>query len=470
MQICRDPFFNRSLTWDTDDPRLTQCMIDTLFTALPSAVLWILAPICLKILRARQCQTDKKPLLVTKVTLTATLILLIFGQFAFFTWNHKKDGEIVLADLIAPLVLVSTMTLALAVQIVEARRRVYNSPALFFFWLVLLLSSIPRFKQAVQNTNDEDNAPVAVLSGIFLTLVAVQFALTFNNGKSSSPSEPPEHFVSYFSFLYFNWLHPIIWKGLKRDIKGIDDVPSPIRSMHVPTHIPHFLNHWNRTVDRKGICFHRRSAPDVATTVKSKKTVSLWWVLARAYWLRITLSMLMGLTSYALQLCGPLMVKVLVRHVQDVAEEQWKGVLYAVILFVISVSQSALYQHFLRQLVVSSLQMSAALTSAVYRKSLKLSAQAKSTFDSGTITNLMSVDAQKLNYVFPHLANIWSAPFIISVALYFLYQVRQINVDTSVLLSLLLSSSLSLAGLTSMMLVPSSSFSFTYFVSSDDLN
>ena len=55
-------------------------------------------------------------------------------------------------------------------------------------------------------------------------------------------------------------------------------------------------------------------------------------------------------------------------------------------------------------------------------QTLRLSNSAKKTSTVGEIVNLMSVDAQRFMDLTTYLHVIWSGPFQISVALYFLWQ------------------------------------------------
>lgn len=55
-------------------------------------------------------------------------------------------------------------------------------------------------------------------------------------------------------------------------------------------------------------------------------------------------------------------------------------------------------------------------------QTLKLSNSARKTSTVGEITNLMSVDAQRFMDLTTYFHMIWSAPFQISVSLYFLWQ------------------------------------------------
>jgi len=70
---------------------------------------------------------------------------------------------------------------------------------------------------------------------------------------------------------------------------------------------------------------------------------------------------------------------------------------------------------------VTSLQMRSSVISSVYRKALKLSNQARRQFTVGEITNLMSIDAQRIVETFPYLNQVWTAPFTIVLCMIFLY-------------------------------------------------
>lgn len=63
------------------------------------------------------------------------------------------------------------------------------------------------------------------------------------------------------------------------------------------------------------------------------------------------------------------------------------------------------------------------LISAIYRKSLTVTAEAKKGSTSGEIVNLMSVDVQKIQDMLPYLNMLWSSPLQITVAIYMLYQI-----------------------------------------------
>ena len=57
----------------------------------------------------------------------------------------------------------------------------------------------------------------------------------------------------------------------------------------------------------------------------------------------------------------------------------------------------------------------------VCKKSLNLSNKDRQKYTTGEITNIMSVDAQRILTAFPMVGQIWAAPLSIVLAMYFLY-------------------------------------------------
>ena len=61
------------------------------------------------------------------------------------------------------------------------------------------------------------------------------------------------------------------------------------------------------------------------------------------------------------------------------------------------------------------------VVSAIMTKMLKLSNNARKQFTTGQITNLVSVDAQRLMESIPYLCILWSAPYQASVGMVLVY-------------------------------------------------
>ena len=102
----------------------------------------------------------------------------------------------------------------------------------------------------------------------------------------------------------------------------------------------------------------------------------------------------------------------------------WPGVFYSVSLLLVAWSQTCLRATYFYRMELVGLWVKSALISAIYQKSLTVSANAKKGSTSGEIVNLMSVDAKKIMDALPYLNMIWSCPLQITVAIYMLYQVK----------------------------------------------
>ena len=73
----------------------------------------------------------------------------------------------------------------------------------------------------------------------------------------------------------------------------------------------------------------------------------------------------------------------------------WKGYVYAVGLVACATAQTMLLSHYFMSMSLVGLRIRTALTSAIYRKSLRISNSARKESTVGEIVNLMAVDAQR---------------------------------------------------------------------------
>lgn len=102
-------------------------------------------------------------------------------------------------------------------------------------------------------------------------------------------------------------------------------------------------------------------------------------------------------------------------------EPMWRGIFYAVLLFVVAIVQTILSGQFNQRLSVVALRIRTAIIGVIYRKALILSNSAKKETATGEIVNLMAVDAQCFMDLLIYVNSIWSAPLQIILALYFLW-------------------------------------------------
>lgn len=94
------------------------------------------------------------------------------------------------------------------------------------------------------------------------------------------------------------------------------------------------------------------------------------------------------------QLIHALFFRLLIGFVQG-GEPIWKGYIYAVALLACATVQTMLLAHYFTRMYLVGMRIRTALTSAIYRKSLRMSNAARKESTVGEIVNLMSVDAQR---------------------------------------------------------------------------
>lgn len=99
----------------------------------------------------------------------------------------------------------------------------------------------------------------------------------------------------------------------------------------------------------------------------------------------------------------------------------WHGYVYVAAMFVLSAGQILAMNYYFNRMHISGMRMRTQLCAALYRKSLNLSSSARTKYTSGEIVNLMAVDANRFASVTQFVNLLWSAPFQIIVACYFLY-------------------------------------------------
>ena len=103
------------------------------------------------------------------------------------------------------------------------------------------------------------------------------------------------------------------------------------------------------------------------------------------------------------------------------SEPLWHGLFIALGFFVVNCLQSVLLNQYFHVMFSIGMRVRSSLISAIYRKALSLSTDARRETTTGEIVNLMSVDAQRFVDLMPFVNLIWSCPLQIALTLYFLW-------------------------------------------------
>lgn len=325
---------------------------------------------------------------------------------------------------------------------------VRTSGVLFIFWLLATICEVFPFQSVLRLENRDDdkskinfqiqviNFPIVVImlflncwadappqpsklpkepiangsttreNGIALTS-STEVTYNFTPGETTPPKQKlpcPENGSSYLSKLVFFWFESLAWKGWRNPLV-YEDLWELNEEDLSRSQYPLYAANWNK-----------------AQAKNKGKPVSVFRVLVATFGPLFLAGAGLKLVQDCLTFVPPRILRLLINYVRDPEEEGWKGYLYVGILFATSIIQTIFLSQYFHKMFILGMRIKASLTSAIYRKALKISNAARKESTVGEIVNLMSVDTQRLMDLVAYLNMVWSAPFQIIVALYFLWE------------------------------------------------
>ncbi|KAF0685074.1 Aste57867_23002 [Aphanomyces stellatus] len=200
--------------------------------------------------------------------------------------------------------------------------------------------------------------------------------------------------------VFFSWLTPLLDLGNKRPLEFDDlyQLNADDRAGHISAT---FKKYW------------------AIETAKPKPR--LWWALARSFGGPFVAAGFLKLLHDSLQFVGPMVIKYIIAFLSDPEADVRTGISYAAAIFVAGVVQSFSLRQYFFLCYETGLRFRSAVVTAVYDKSLVLSSSARATTSTGEITNLMSIDGERLEDIPTGLHATWYALFQILVSSYLLY-------------------------------------------------
>ncbi|EDV21130.1 uncharacterized protein TRIADDRAFT_30988, partial [Trichoplax adhaerens] len=241
--------------------------------------------------------------------------------------------------------------------------------------------------------------------------------------------ESPELQSSFLSKVTFWWLNRLMIKGYKHplaekdlwDLNGIDKcdfvgqqfnrewMKETVKSRLVQVYS--FYSHFIR------IALLRN-----ATVVTKGKGPSLLAAIGGAFGGVFLFAGFQKFIDDLLTFVSPQILRALIGFTGDKSQPLWLGFALAFIMFAAATVRSLILHQYFHLCFILGIRLKSAIIWAIYRKSLVLSNSAKKKSTTGEIVNLMSVDAQRIAELTGYLHVIWSSPFQIALAVYFLWQ------------------------------------------------
>ncbi|KAJ1270321.1 hypothetical protein BS78_06G045100 [Paspalum vaginatum] len=219
--------------------------------------------------------------------------------------------------------------------------------------------------------------------------------------ERTGPEAPssPYAAASFLSRATFSWITSLIDKGYAADSLTVEDVP-PVSAGH-RAEAAHalFMSNWP-------------ASPGSRHPVG----VALWL----SFWPQLVLTAVLGLARLAAMYVGPSLIDQFVEFIRR-GGTTWEGLRLVLILLVGKAAQTLASHHYSFQGQLLGMRIRSALQTALYLKSLRLTAGARRAHGAGAIVNYMQVDAGIVSYAMHGLHGLWLMPLQIVVALFLLY-------------------------------------------------
>lgn len=227
----------------------------------------------------------------------------------------------------------------------------------------------------------------------------------------------PESIASYFSKITFSWFTELIFKA--RRVRALQQ--SDLWHLHATNLASAVAPPFERLLDRWS-ARQKQGKPSLPA-----EQVSAIRYLMSIYWCEFAIICLIKLVASMFIFVNPIVLDWIINFMNPANNEpQWRGFLYTTLMFLSPMFESfATNQHEYR-INQLTMKMKTAITSAVYRKSLRLSNTSRQQYTTGEIVNFIMVDCQRVVDFFNQINTVWSAPLQIVIGVYLLYV--QLNV------------------------------------------
>ncbi|XP_055685130.1 multidrug resistance-associated protein 1 isoform X4 [Lutzomyia longipalpis] len=449
-EFCGSDFWDANLTWHTNEPDLTPCFQQTVLIWAPCVFLWAFSLIEIYYIRSSRNRDIPWGFLnAAKVAVTCALVILTTVDL-IKAIVIQEDAEVFAVHFYTPVIKIASFVLAGVLMFYNKKHGLQTSGLLWLFWFFLMIFAIPQCRSEVRNSNMRSTLGIEdswaeyryVSFMIYFTFVCEMFLLNCfadkpprvtNYDKDEKPC--PELSASFLSRMFFAWFDPLAWQGFRKPLENSDlwNMKPEDSAKEV---MPLFAKYWNKTLAKTAeknkptppkATFSKDSASVNFTKPKERKTASILPAIVKAFGPTFLFGAMLKLFQDILTFVSPQVLRLLINFVgtsgDENPEEDWKGIFYAVLLFVVASTQTLFLAQYFNRMFFVGLRIRTALISAIYRKALVLSNSARKESTVGEIVNLMAVDAQRFMDLTAYINMIWSAPLQIALALYFLWDI-----------------------------------------------
>ncbi|TQS36417.1 hypothetical protein Golomagni_03139 [Golovinomyces magnicellulatus] len=359
-------------------------------------------------------------------TKQAIILLIILSALLQLLSQTFIYSEILYGDtrFLTSVLTILSLGVIFTIQWLEHARLRHPHGVVLFYWLLIIIAWSIKLHSLINQRANRSSQIYFNLFCIGYSLSWIEFGLEWLVPKKISASEkinsydesPIEH-ATVFSILTFSWMTPMMRAGYSKYLTE-DDLWNLEKRNTTKATGDSFGKAWDAELEKSEF----RKAHQ-----KGKKP-SLWMAVIKAFYGPYFRGSLFKIMSDTLAFVQPQLLRLIIAFVKSYKKGNpgppqpiAHGLLISFAMFAASFFQTiALHQYFQRAFD-TGMRIRIALTSAIYKKSLKLSNEGRSNKTTGDIVNLMAVDAQRLQDLTQYGQQLWSAPFQIilcSISLY----------------------------------------------------
>ncbi|XP_041674410.1 probable multidrug resistance-associated protein lethal(2)03659 [Drosophila eugracilis] len=219
----------------------------------------------------------------------------------------------------------------------------------------------------------------------------------------------PRQSAGIFSTLMFCFALPILFKGRKKTLEPTD-LYTTLKGHKADTLGNKFFETWQAEV---------KSCKD-----KPKKEPSILKVIVKVFgWQLFVSGIICGFLELGTRATLPLILGALISEFTSHGNGDglWAQI-YGLTLILTTLFSVLMFHPFMMGMMHLAMKMRVAVSTAIYRKALRLSRTALGDTTTGQVVNLISNDLGRFDRALIHFHFLWLGPLELLISLYFLYQ------------------------------------------------
>uniref|UniRef100_A0A8W7PDN0 ABC-type glutathione-S-conjugate transporter n=1 Tax=Anopheles coluzzii TaxID=1518534 RepID=A0A8W7PDN0_ANOCL len=425
------------LTWREEDPDLTFCFQRVILQWTPCFFLFVFSMYeVLRIVTSRYRDIPWNWFNITKMIFTFALMVMSWVDLGVVVQN-LDEPEVFDVQILVAIFNALAYIMAMALYFFYRKYGIRSTGTMFIFWFLKAFFGIIQMRTEamlhdVRGSGTGDFAEFQFVSyTIQYTFVCCVLLLELFPDKEPRYSEwaklknpNPELRSSFFSRLFYLYFDSYAWRGFRKPLTDDDmyDLNPEDTSRAL---VPPFDKYWYESVEkgrRKQIAADKKAGKtNLVYKPNAATNGSVLPAMVKAYGGPFWFAGMLQFAISGLQFASPYLMQEIMAVIA-LDGPFWKGMIITLGLFLTSLLIALFNGQYFHRTFLVGFRIRTGLISAIYRKALRISSFAKKDTTVGEIVNLMAVDAQRFFELTSYLHVLWSAPLIIALCIYLLYE------------------------------------------------